>query len=336
MAKPKVAKRKVYYRKCEFLSDQRRNFQQLISDALKKTTIVKDRSETIGAQANEFRVIGRYKTVSGFLCGQFVTFERGSYQTVIGDDPDAKELAVSAVSPPKINSVQHQFVPGVLFFAIYQNHVVVIQSAAVRTSIFEQHAGWLLRDKTGVLANDEGFVLKDEPQPATKSRIRKAHVKSVALGRPLMTETSLEAQTSGEITVKNKASKFQPDNAFLNLFRDFFKDSDQFEKLGLENATFDSNLEVWIEIRYPQRQRSRTEDSIRLLDNLGIALRDIDEDQARLKLNDGTVVRGKDLKISGEVEFSVNDKGLLDEDEVFKEMVAWLGDQIRNGVVAPD
>jgi len=336
LVKPKVAKRKIYYRKCEFLSEQKRTFQQLVSDALKRTSIVKDRSETIGAQAIEFRVIGRHKTESGFLCGQFVTFERGSYQTVIGDDPQAKELAVSAMSPPKINSIQHQFVPGVLFFAIYQNHVVVIQSAAVRTSIFEQHIGWLLRDKTGVLANDEGFVLKDEPQPATKSRIRKAHVKSVALGRPLMNETTLESHVPGDIAVKNKASKFQPDSAFLNLFKEFFKDSNQFEKLGLENATFDSNLEVWIEIRYPHRQRSRTEDSIRLLDNLGIALRDIDEDQARLKLNDGTVIRGKDLKISGEIEFSVNDKGLPSEDEVFIEMIAWLGDQIRNGVIAPD
>jgi hypothetical protein len=336
LAKANISKRKVYYRKTEFTTKQKRTLQQLTADALAQNQLAQSRSEAIGSQANELRLIGRYKEVNGFLCGQLVTFQRGSYQTVIGDDPSAKTLSLSAVTPPVIDDVQHQYVPGVLYFALLQDHVVVVQSAAVRTSAFEQHLAWLLRTKSGILGNQEGFVLKDEPQPATKTRIRKSHVKSVSLGRPLMTESVINDDDGTKDVQTGKTTKFQPDGMFINFFKDFFSDSAQFEKLGLENGLFDGNLEVWIEIRYPKRQRSKSEDSVKLLDNLGIALRDIDEEHAKLKLGDGSVVQGKDLRISSDLEVKVNEKGLPDEDDIFNEMCSWLKEQIKNGVIAPD
>lgn len=336
VAKASTSKRKVYYRKTEFTTPQKRTLQQMTADALSQHQIAQNRSEAIGSQANELRLIGRYKEVNGFLCGQLVTFERGSYQTVINDDPTAKTLSLNAVTPPVIDNVQQQYVPGVLYFALLQNHVVVVQSSAVRTSAFEQHLAWLLRTKSGILSNHEGFVLKDEPQPATKAKIRKSHVKSVSLGRPLMTESVGKSDDGTKDMQAGKTKKFQPDGVFINFFKDFFNDSEQFEKLGLENGLFDGNLEVWIEIRYPKRQRSKSEDSIKLLDNLGIALRDIDEDQAKLELSDGSVVQGRDLRISSNLEIKISEKGLPEEDDIFNEMGSWLQEQIKNGVISPD
>lgn len=328
-------RRKIYYRKAEFTSPQQRTLQQMTSEALHKNPFFDDRLEAVGSIAANFRGIGRYQEINDILCGHLLTFERGSYQTVVGERSGARECSLDAVTPPMIQDVQYQFVPGVLYFILFRNHVVVIQSAVVRTSTFEQHLAWLLRTKSNILNNKDGFVLKDEPHPATKDRIRKSHVKSVSLGRPLMTEY-VEVETGSETLPINKTTKFQPHGPIVKLLKNMFADSVQFEKLGLENSVFDTNLEVWIEIRFPKRQRSKSEDSIRLLDNLGIALRDIDEDQAKLVLSDNSVVRGKDLKMFSEIDINVNLKGIPDEEKLFMDMRSWLQKQIQNSVIAPD
>ena len=120
----------------------------------------------------------------------------------------------------------------------------------------------------------------------------------------------------------------------LDLIRNFFEDQSDFEKLGLEDV-FDGNLEVWIEIRYPKRKRIRSEDSVKLMDALGIALRDIEGDQVSLELANGHKVSGNDLKISGTVDAQLLNNKLPDEKQLLSAMIAWLTAQIENGVVDP-
>jgi len=74
---------------------------------------------------------------------------------------------------------------------------------------------------------------------------------------------------------------------------------------------------------------------MRLLDDLGIALRDIDEDQARLRLEDGSVVQGTELKIMSHVETTMT-KGLLDEATLYEGMRKWVRNLIESGAVDPD
>jgi hypothetical protein len=74
---------------------------------------------------------------------------------------------------------------------------------------------------------------------------------------------------------------------------------------------------------------------VRLLDDLALGLRSLDEDEVQLELADGSRVKGKDLRVSGEVSFSVL-KGVPDESDLFKNMREWLRNQIKNGLVKPD
>ena len=214
---------------------------------------------------------------------------------------------------------------------------VLMQSAALRASALENHIAWLLRSKCELISNEEGFVLKDEPQPATREKIRKSHVKSVSIGKPFMTEASRSVtKDKGNLELTTNVKKFQPDGAFMTLIKDLLNDDDKFEKLGLDNNLFDGNLEVWIEIRYPKRSRSQKNNAIKLLDDIGIALRDLDDGDAMLKLNDGSIVKGKDLRISSDIGVVIDEKGLPNESELFTAMAGWLMQQIKDEVIDPD
>lgn len=301
----------------------------MLSESLTKLDKVKDRLEAVDTNATEFRVVSSSSSVGAFLCGRLTTFERGSYQVVIADDPDAKNLSLSAIVPPEKGGVPHQFTTGMLYFCIFQNHVAVVQSASLKSGGFEQHLAWLLRDKTSILGGLQGVALSDEPQPATRDRIKKSHVKSVLIGRPLMNESVVVPPSD---TQTKAQTKFKGSGSLITLMKDWIEPT-QFEKLGLEQGVFDGNLEVWIEIRYPKRIRSRPDDAVRLLDDLALALRDVDAEQTRLELADGTLITGNQLKITGQVEADIV-AGLLDEGDLFNNMREWLETLIRDGVIS--
>ncbi len=323
-----IVKRMVHYRRAQFSGDVHQNLQQLVSASIGKQSKIKDRFEPTNPEASEFRFISHHTTKDHFICGRLTTFERGSYQMVIDDNPDAAILPLSKLAPPKsTDGVQQQFVPGILYFAIHKNHVAVCQTQSLKTNALEAHLVWLLRSKTGLLTTLQGFVLKDEPQKATREKIRKSHVKSVMIGRPLLDEEAF-------VMKGKKSSKFKPTGNVVRILKELVA-PEHFEKLGLKDQVFDGNLEVWIEIRYPKHARVRPADSVRLLDNIGIAFRDIDEEQSKLLLADGGVVHGKELRISSALEVESND-GSISETKLYDEMRAWVWGLLKDGMITVD
>ena len=315
------------YRQVRFTESMPRTLQQMLSEALGQLDLVRDRLEAVDPEASGYRVISSGRAIRGFLCGRLTTFQRGGYQMVIADDPDAKELALSAMEAPDKGGVPHQFATGMLYFCIFQNHAVVVQSPSLRASAFERHLAWLLREKSAILTAEQGVALVDEPRQATRELIKKTHVRRVMIGRPLLESVIVPA---GQESAHSQA-RFKGVGKLVRLVKDWIEPS-QFETLGLEEGVFDGNLEVWIEIRYPKRSRSHSEDAVRLLDDLALALRDLDEDQATLELTDGTHVKGHELKISSHVEVKVSG-GLLEEGDLYSAMQEWIETLIRDGSI---
>ncbi|MDQ7745663.1 hypothetical protein [Hydrogenophaga pseudoflava] len=340
----KTTTRAILYRRFTANPNPGQTLQQLMTAALKKFPKPGDRYEPLNAASSEIRCIASTQITSNCLCGYLTTFERGAAQPVIADDPGASKLALNALAPPKAKAgkPQEQFIPGVLFFAVFNNHVAVVQSMSMRATALETHLNWLLKSKTSLLPATTPFALSDEAQKATKAKIKKSHVRAISIGQPLMTTVVEDAPTakaeapqpSGRKSSQKKVTRFRPHGPMLDVLKTIFENEEDFAKLGLHDV-YEGNLEVWVQIRYPKRIRSRPEDSVKLMDTLGLALRDIEGDQVSLELSDGNKVEGKELKISGSVEVAVLQHNLPDESKLYESMVNWLTTQIQNGTVDP-
>ncbi len=337
-AKKATSSKAIGYRRCILNPKNGQTLQQLVRAALGNLLTANQRMEPLDSQSTEIRVIGKHKVVDKMLCGYLSTYERGKSQAVITDDPQATSLLLGSITPqPKKGGKNQEYIPGVLFFAILDNHVALIQNPSLRGSSLESHFAWLLKSKTSTLSATTSMVLSDDAQKATKERIRKSHVKSIAFGQPLMAEfcppKAVTSQHPANIQ-QSERTRFRPSGPIFDLLKQYF-DNQQFEKIGLDKI-FDGNLEVWIELRYPKFQRSHAEDTVKLMDNLGIGLRDIEGENVSLQLADGHKVSGTELKISGNIDVAINSNGLPDEDDVWNKMTDWLKSQIINGVVDPD
>ncbi|MFZ4537827.1 hypothetical protein [Propionivibrio sp.] len=344
MAKTDSVLKTVNYRRSSMGPDQTRDLQQMLEAALVKFPKPADRYEPLNTQSTELRCIGMHEVRRGCLCGFMTSFERGATQPAISDDMVASSLRLSALAPPAPNKgdAQKEYVPGLIYFVVHKNHVAFVTTHAMRGHALELHLNWLLKSKSSELNATVPFSLSDEAQKATKEKIKKSHVKAISFGQPLMAEVEVPvdcAVSAPEVqriqTRKKKASpSFKTEGPMLNFIRSFFSDQGQFETLGLDEV-FDGNLEVWIEIRYPKRKRSNPEDAIKLMDTLGIALRDVEGNQVALRLKNGHQVSGNDLKISGSIEITLSAEKLPITDVLLDLMVSWLSAQIKNGVIDP-
>ena len=96
-------------------------------------------------------------------------------------------------------------------------------------------------------------------------------------------------------------------------------------KIDFEKLT-GSNIEMSVTLRY---KRETTADGQKLIDTLGAALRNTEDVETVLELNDGGSIRGSDLKLNGKIGLKSYD-GQLSASEVFEGMRAWLLSKISS------
>lgn len=324
----KTVRRAVSYRKASFHSyDEAPTLEELLGQLKVLRPKIHDRKEAMDAQGSELRYISHWKSEHDGFYGRLSIVHKNRMPNALRDDSDAETIPLTEFAPP----TGHDYAPSATHFLVVKNHVVMTQSTLLKTSSLEAHLAYLLR-AAGLLTTEQGLSLIDEPQKATKERVRKTHVKSVMLGRPVLESFVPEVAPPKGKKTKFKAAAAGPIPAFI---RDWLG-QERFANLGLMEGVFSSNLEVWIEFRYPKHSRTQDKSSVKLLDDLSLALRDVDGEEVRLSLTDGSTVTGKELKISGFVEVEGKGKGpSFDENDLYIQMLDCLNLWIKNSIVTP-
>ena len=335
MAQEKKRKN-IIYKRAEIVHEDN-SLQKLLEKALSKEgTCFKasDRREHPNPDQGSVRFINRHTMHSGMFFGQLIFFEPGRSQTYIELDDDADTYTIDALTPESLNDTKSkeqkrkEFVESMLYFGVYENHLVLLQSTALKSRDLEAHLAWLLGTRTESLKNNSALILKDKPTEETLKRIVKSPVKSVHLGTPVETfgpeqsESKLDEGPSG--TGFTKAVKWIPKGIGADLIKAALGE-DWLNSLKLEDALDEANLQVNLEITY---LRKTTSTGQKMLDNIASSLRHIEPDDVKIELNGGGLVKGNDLKLTGPISVQYNN-GLIDESDLYSHMHSWLLQKIE-------
>ena len=82
---------------------------------------------------------------------------------------------------------------------------------------------------------------------------------------------------------------------------------------------------MFVTLRY---NRKTTEAGQKLMDSLGVALRNSDEVETELELKEGGSIKGDELRLTGRIGLQSYD-GQLSHSEVFQELQTWLLEKIK-------
>ncbi|WP_275628801.1 hypothetical protein [Pseudomonas sp. 273] len=309
---------------------------------------VGSRKEIVSTDTNSFRVINHKRDYSGMLFCQMIYFEPGKSQAYITLDEDAESYALDALTNEALNNIsepeerdrhRREFVDSFLYFGVFENHLVVLQSSALRCRELEAHLGWLIGSFGGV-ALGTAIVLQDQPSQATFEKISRSPVKKIHVGSPLTTAQEIpegeRAQAAISQTGKGEEEIEELSARKVRFFPTGFAGdvikaalgADWFNRLDLEEDLDEANLKVSLEITYV-RQTTRTGQQV--IDNIATSLRHVDEADVRIELNGGGEIKGGDLKLSGPISVSKLVNGLLDEGVLYHKMHGWLVGKLRQG-----
>jgi len=335
-------RRKIIHYKRAVLTKNHVTLQNLLDEALKAGSNAEkalNRREVINPDDESFRLINHHKNYSGMFFGQLIFFEAGRSQRLITLDDDADYYKIDAITSDAIGKQgneqksteedvkkRREFIDSMLYFGVLDNHIVVMQSAALKSRELETHLSWFLGTCTELINKNSALILQDKPTEDSIKKIEQFPVKSVHLGTSV--ETRAEQEDVAKKSADNRDSKTDsmarkvkwiPCGMGVDVIQAALGE-DWFNQLNLQDSLDDANLQVSLEISYLRRTTSNGQ---KMLDNIASSLRHIDEADVKIELYGGGTIQGNELKLSGPVSVKTLN-GLVDENDLYNQMHTWL------------
>lgn len=311
------AKNRVFlYKRAGFLVEKTRTLQELLQEALKACGKTGGRVQADDGEDGVKRVLNEHRKVGTALGGVLYRFTPGQHQVVVAPNPDAEEWPVAQVRPPMRGKQISEFVEGLLFFLVFEDHVIVSQSAALRIGQLEDYLSWFLRDVAKVTDKNEMVYLQDVPSEKLR-REGLSHVRSVSFGVPLA-RAEKEASAVGEgrkNTIKHILSNQRM--AFVESGLKAF--GVDIPAAGLTKHDAES-VEVLIELRIGGR---RVDDTNELLDEVGTLFANLPDRDYEITFDDGRKLKGADLVLKKTAAVTA-EGGIPKTNSVWKEMARYL------------
>lgn len=277
--------------------------QHALEAVLKEHKLPHDRLERLGLNGDEARLIQHEHNHQAILCATMATYERGALQPIMGIAPTSTSWPIQLVQPPKLAGAKEtEFLDGYLFLGVWKNHVVFLPTRSCASEQLEDYLNYLLKKKShwpdGALV-----TLDDRPPQEVRSKSFQ-HVKALAFnttlgGQVAQPPATAPAGQAGSTTKEQQATvqqfRFKPEGktwdalqALIGMFGGHLP-----EDVLLDSDFDPDDVQVKLEVSCSKR---KLEKAGPIMDVMANALRHVTTDLVRFKFEDGTELKGSDLK----------------------------------------
>ena len=338
MSKPEIKSKKIIYKEVT-MSGVTKTLQSILTELLEKHTKADTRKEMVNpTDENLFRLINKYEIFQGMLFCQLVSFEPGHSQRYIQLKNDAESYEIRSVTSDELSKmtveeaeeirtereqVIREFIDSILYFGVFGNSIVVMQSRSLTTRELEIHLRWLLGSLTHYLGAENSLKVSDKPKEEIIEEVLKRPVKSVSIGAPVTAVNDLSQGSNKPSWVPAGTASELLKTMLAEKWESFLRSS------KLEDCLDDANLEVTLKITY---KRTTSDSGERMLRNLVDATRHYPDDDVVVEMVGGTRLTGKDIRLWNTVKLATH-KSLFDEHDLYSQMHEWMTTLISIGEI---
>lgn len=332
-SKGKKIQKTVIYKRTNFhTSTNGQSLKSLLEQALiKRKTLGERRHNIASTEEPIYHAIGTpVCEPAGFVFGSLMTYTPGTDPLCFIDDDQATEVILEKVAAPTTDDgKRREFLSSLMFFAIIGNHVVLMQSQALKAQHLETYLQWYLHS-SGVLPGTNTLTLLDTPSEAIQKKMSQAKgIRAIKLGSevlppavivPTTEPSAADAHQARQVAVQTTAmaTATEQDYGLLAALKRLMSPA-QAAKIDFDKLS-GSNIELSVTLRY---SRTTTDEGQKLMDSLGAALRNTDDVQTELQLVGGGSIKGSELKLTGPLSVTSYD-GQLNASEVYEGLRQWL------------
>jgi len=328
--KGKKVQKTVIYKRVNFQTNlKERTLKTLLEAALSKRKTLGERRQNVASAENPiYHAIGGPVCENpGFVFGSLMAYTPGTEPLFLIDDAQTENVVLEKVSAPATDDgKRREFLASLMYFGVIGNHMVLMQSQALKSLQLESYLRWYLHD-AGVLEGTNTFQLVDTPSEAVKKKINQGKgVRAIKLGSEVFPPSVVTSKVSEngpktkEVAVQTTATAMatERDYGVLAALKTLMSPA-QAAKIDFEKLA-GSNIELSVTLRY---SRQTTEDGQKLMNSLGAAFRNTDDVETELELVGGGFIKGSELKLTGLVSVTSYD-GQFSNSEVYEGLRQWL------------
>ncbi|CDH01947.1 universal stress protein [Xenorhabdus bovienii] len=337
MSKKETKTKRILYKEVK-ITGQTRTLQDLLSDIISEHPKAESRKELINpSDENLFRLINRHEVFQGMLFCQLVAFEPGNSQRYIQLKNNAESYEIRSVTSTELaklaeedtdeakqerEEIIREFIDSILYFGVYGDSVIIMQSRSLTTRELETHLRWLLGSLTSKIPNGNVLVIRDKPKEEILEKVMKKPVKSVTIGTPI------EASNQ---TGKDGVNQWVPSGTGAEILKAALSEKwDNFIKgIKLTDCLDDANLEVRLVFSF---KRKTSENGEKVLRNIVDATRHYPDEDVTIEMVGGTKLSGQEIRLWNTVNL-VTYNSLIDEHDLYGQMHEWLTALLTSGEI---
>ena len=308
--------RTLVFKECKFQLSDSRNLQQLMGAALKHKGAAVERFFPATPSGETAHFVNLHLTHMGALCGNMVSYTAGQNQLFMKLDQAAGHLDVNQLAPPIRDGQRTEFLEGIMFFAVFENSLILMQSNLLKAEQLARYLRWLIRDQCELLPGEEYFSI-DDPVPISLRKKKAVSVRRINITKPVHFHTRPAPGSSGQ----SSFSLVADDPQAMALLKAVIPNAGKLlSDLQLKSSVDQGSIRAKVSVEWRGRA---PEDGTPVLDELARDLPELeDEDDFEVELNDGTTIRRKELKRAKSVSLPFEDS-MPALDVLFDRMVAW-------------
>lgn len=320
-----------------------------LSDENSNYHLVSNREEDLsGGDRSSLRFINRFMNLTDdmLLC-QLVVYEKGSSQMTIHLNSASSMYKITPVFPKDFKQDdneeaselnQTEFIESMMYFGVINNHIVTLSSNALKPRELEYHLEWYLKSLTQQVENP--VILSDKPTKRALKQLEDDSAKSVFVGSDIsytdeLAHQPINADTSSqkvEAITETKSVQLKAMSMGAEIL-DYLRGKGYLHQLDFEDTLDDANLQVNLEFKF---NRKTSRNGQRVLDTLATSMRHIEKEDVKIKLVGGGEINGDDLKLTHPITVFFNERGGIDESDLYHKMKGWLKNKVQTDEVTPD
>jgi hypothetical protein len=329
---PDVRRKEFYYKRAVFSQAMDgATLESVLRSALEASPKPWKRRQSLSQDERTFCFInysgnhGVQSQPQSMLGAELFSFTQGADQTTILVDENASQIELGSLHPGK----NKEFLEGNLYFGVLHDHVIVMQSAALRFSDLEHHLNWLFARHTNVIEAGNGVSLID-PIPQ-KIEGHYGDTKGIVLRAPIDFDASaVPTKSRRQADAESPQVQFRPKGRGCAALQAMLGESfDLPGYLRADDLLKSRTLQVQLELRW---KRAPEQDTFDLMASIAHNLRHVtSEIDYSIQTKTGDITRD-DFKLHRPANIEWLD-GRPRLDILFKDMLEWLVLLVENGSV---
>lgn len=321
MAGSQIKTKTAYYKRAIIKGDKKLGnlLQKAFIDSTARHKIPSLRHFHPNTNSEDFYVLNEASMLENMFYGELMFVEKDKRQTILKVEKDVsiykqRQVTVDDFSHKDFIGHDKEFVENTLYFGVFEDHVVVIQSTSLKINRLSDYLNYILGENQADVLEDSIILFQDKPSEKAKKVLAQTPAKTVKISQQIL--ATPVGVNSSEPVLGFKSAGFTFDSKQSGLWTSIAKHLklDKLAKAKLKDTLEDESIYVDVVLRRKRGgNKTLSESGQDLMNTIATSFANLTDEDFEIGLKGGGKLTAKDYRLSDTIKLETFEEGINSE-----------------------